>query len=236
MMDKGEFLSLIKNQLIVSSQAYPGDSLYGSDVMAKMSLAAKEGGAVAIRANGRDDIIAIKKSTKLPTIGIVKRKYKDSEVYITPTLREVTELIDSGTEVIALDATKRDRPNKSSLRDLITYIKKNSDILVMGDVSTVTEGVAAIEDGCDFVSTTLSGYTSYSRSLDGPDFTLIEELTLYPHITVIAEGKISTPEDVLHAYSKGAHSVVVGTAITRPEVITSRFVKAIKRMRTLKKS
>ncbi|RDW22198.1 N-acetylmannosamine-6-phosphate 2-epimerase [Oceanobacillus arenosus] len=227
-MKKMDFLKAVKNQLIVSCQAAPGEPLFGSTIMSKMSLAAKEGGAVAIRANGKEDIIAIRKATGLPTIGIIKREYENSGVYITPTLTEVQELIESGTEVIALDATRRIRPNNVSLEELIAYIKKNSHCLIMGDVSTAAEGKYAIEAGCDFVSTTLSGYTPYSRQLIEADFELIKELSTDSNIIILAEGRINSPEDASKAIKFGAYSVVVGTSITRPTVVTKRFVDKMK--------
>jgi N-acylglucosamine-6-phosphate 2-epimerase len=225
-MKKEEFLDLIKHQLIVSSQAYPGDPLFGADMMAKMSVAAKEGGAAAIRANGKEDIIAIKKAANLPVIGIIKQDYDNSDIYITPTLKEVNELLEAGAEVIALDATQRKRPGGVTLEELIRYVRSRSDCLIMGDISTAAEGAAAMKAGCDFISTTLSGYTPYSRQSTEVDFDLINDLA--KEFTVIAEGKIHTPEQAAEAFTHGAHAVVVGTAITRPEVITSRFVAKIK--------
>lgn len=227
-MDKELFLRTIKNQLIVSAQAYPGEPLYGAETMARMSLAAKNGGAVAIRANGKEDIIAIKKATSLPTIGIVKQTYPDSDVYITPTLKEVQELIESGTDVIALDATNRKRPGGISLAELVDYIKDNSDALIMGDISVASEGLEAMRCGCDIVSTTLSGYTDYSSQKDGPDFELIKELAKMEDLIVIAEGKIRNPAELLQVFEIGAFSAVVGTAITRPENITAEFVGQLK--------
>ncbi|XXM71464.1 N-acetylmannosamine-6-phosphate 2-epimerase [Lysinibacillus sphaericus] len=225
-MKREEFLDHIKHKLIVSCQAYPGDPLFGADMMATMSTAAKEGGAAAIRANGRGDIIAIKKAVDLPVIGIVKRDYKDSCVYITPTVKEVDELLGTGVDVIALDATGRKRPGGVTLKELTDYIRKRSGCLIMGDISTAAEGEAAMKAGCDFISTTLSGYTPYSRQSADVDFSLIKELA--EDFTVIAEGKIQTPEQAAEAFNYGAHAVVVGTAITRPEVITSRFASKIK--------
>jgi N-acylglucosamine-6-phosphate 2-epimerase len=225
-MKKEEFLDHIKHKLIVSCQAYPGDPLFGADMMARMSAAAKEGGAAAIRANGRDDITAIKKAVDLPVIGIVKRDYDDSCVYITPSVKEVDELLATGVDVIALDATQRKRPEGVTLEELTDYIRKRSGCLIMGDISTEAEGKAAMEAGCDFISTTLSGYTPYSRQSPEVDFDLVNELA--EEFTVIAEGKIQTPEQAAEAFKYGAHAVVVGTAITRPEVISSRFAAKIK--------
>jgi N-acylglucosamine-6-phosphate 2-epimerase len=226
-MEKEAFLQIIKGKLIVSCQALEDEPLHGSNYMAKMSLAAKQGGAVAIRANGKEDIIAIREETGLPTIGIVKRVYSNSDVYITPTLKEVKELIESGTDVITLDATSRKRPNGITLGELITFIRKNGNCLIMGDVSTVDEGRNAVLEGCDLISTTMSGYTPYSRQLNGPDFELIKELSSSVHVPVIAEGRISTPKEAVNALLCGAYSVVVGSAITRPQEITKRFSKQI---------
>lgn len=227
LMEKETFLKIIKGKLIVSSQALEDEPLHGPEFMAKMSLAAKYGGAVAIRANGKADIMAIRKETGLPTIGIVKRVYSDSDVYITPTFKEVRELIESGTDVITLDATARKRPKGITFSELVSFIRKNSNCLIMGDVSTVEEGKNAVFEGCDLISTTMSGYTSYSRHLNGPDFELIKELSSSIDVPVIAEGRISTPEDAVKALLCGSYSVVVGTAITRPQEITKWFVEKI---------
>lgn len=229
-MNKDDFLKHIKNKLIVSCQADEGEPLRCSETMAKMSLSVKRGGAVAIRANGKEDILAIRRATGLPTIGIIKRIYEDSDVFITPTIKEVQELIESGAEVVTLDATNRERPNGETLEDLIKYIKKHSNSLIMGDISTESEGVNAIKAGCDFVSTTLSGYTPYSSQSKNADFKLIENLSKKHGITVIAEGKINSPDDAQKAYECGAHSVVVGTAITRPNIITQWFVEKIEQI------
>lgn len=231
-MEKHEFLEIIKGRLIVSCQALEDEPLHGSEIMAKMGLAAKMGGAAAIRANGKEDILAIRKATCLPAIGIIKRVYPDSDIFITPTLREVVELIESGAEVITLDATARPRPNGILFSELVSFIRENSKSLIMADVSTVNEGIEAVEQGCDLISTTLSGYTPYSPQLTGPDFSLIKELSAKCKVPVIAEGRISTPEEAIEAFRNGAYSVVVGTAITRPQEITKRFVEELKKVRT----
>ncbi|MFT4416485.1 N-acetylmannosamine-6-phosphate 2-epimerase [Fredinandcohnia humi] len=229
-MEKQKFLDLIKGQLIVSCQALEDEPLHGSSYMAKMSLAAKMGGAVAIRANGKEDIIAIRNATGLPTIGIVKRDYPDSDIFITPTLKEVSELIEAGTDVITLDATLRERPGGTSFQEMVCFIRENCSSLIMADVSTIEEGIAAVAEGCDLISTTLSGYTPYSPQIDEPDFDLIKKLASRCHVPVIAEGRISTPDEAIEAFKNGAHSVVVGTAITRPQVLTKRFVEKMKRV------
>ncbi|MPQ42669.1 N-acetylmannosamine-6-phosphate 2-epimerase [Clostridium tarantellae] len=220
-------LNKIKGKLIVSCQALEDEPLHSSFVMGKMAQAAKEGGAVAIRAQGVEDIIEIKKITKLPVIGIIKKNYNDSSIYITPTKKEVDELLATKCEMIALDCTNRERPNKESLKDLIDYIHEHN-VLVMADISTFEEGVQAEKLGADCVSTTLSGYTDYSKKLEGPDLTLISELKETLKIPVIGEGRINTPEELLQAFNSGAYSCVVGGAITRPQLITKKFTNIIK--------
>lgn len=230
-MQSGDvFFDKIKGKLIVSSQALESEPLYGSEIMAKMARAAAVGGAAAIRANGAIDIREIKKEVDLPIIGLVKRDYPDSDVYITATKKEVDELLEVGVSVVALDATFQVRPNGETLETLIRYIKENGT-RVMADISTLEEGKQACSLGVDCVSTTLSGYTKYSRQSHEPDFKLIEELAQKVNIPVIAEGKISTPEDARRALELGAHAVVVGSAITRPQLITEGFVKAISKIR-----
>ena len=195
--------------------------------MGRMALAAKEGGAKAIRAQGINDIKEIKKVTNMPIIGLIKKLYSDSDIYITATMKEVKELVHSKCcEMIALDLTHRKRPNGENVKDLIKYIHDNN-ILVMADISTYEEGIDAERLGVDCVSTTLSGYTSYSRKEKGPDLDLVKRLSNDLKIPVIAEGRIHSPEDLKRAYKCGAYSAVVGGAITRPKEITERFVEEI---------
>lgn len=220
-------LKSIYKGLIVSCQALDNEPLHSSFIMGRMALAAKEGGAQGIRAQGAEDILEIKRVVDLPVIGIIKRSYQDSEIYITPTKKEVEELISTGCEMIALDATKRKRPNGEKLIDLLKLIHE-ANVLAMADCSTYEECLNAQELGFDVVSTTLCGYTSYSKNESGPNFELIGQLVQDLHIPVIAEGKINSPEDLKAVFDLGVYSAVVGGAITRPQQITKRFVSAIK--------
>ncbi|MGD6870975.1 N-acetylmannosamine-6-phosphate 2-epimerase [Sutcliffiella horikoshii] len=227
-MTKKQIFQQIKGKLIVSCQALENEPLHGSEVMAKMAKAAYIGGASGIRANGLEDIKAIKQAVALPIIGLVKRDYPDSEVYITATKKEVDELIEAGVDIIALDATNRTRPNSETLETLVAYIKANN-ILVMADISTFEEGKCAAELGVDCVSTTMSGYTAYSPQKQEPDFYLLKKLVKELSIPVFAEGRISTPEEAKRALDLGAFSVVVGSAITRPQEITKNFAKVFEK-------
>ncbi|MGL5649736.1 MAG: N-acetylmannosamine-6-phosphate 2-epimerase [Clostridium sp.] len=219
-------LKSLEGKLIVSCQALKDEPLHSSYIMTRMAIAAKEGGASGIRAQGIEDIEEIKKVIDMPIIGIIKKKYEDSEIYITPTKKEVEELIKTKCEIIALDMTERKRPNNENVKDLIELIKKNNRI-VMADISTLDEGIEAERLGVDCVSTTLAGYTNYSEFIDGPNYKLIEELSKILKIPVIAEGKIHYPEQLKRVLKNGAFCAVVGGAITRPQEITERFVKEI---------
>lgn len=217
----------LKGKLIVSCQALEDEPLHSSFIMGRMALAAKLGGASAIRAQGVDDINEIKKVTGLPVIGIIKRNYRDSEIYITPTKKEIDELLITSCEMIALDATDRKRPGNESLEFLVEYIHSHNR-LVMADCSNHREAAYAQEIGCDCVSTTLCGYTSYSENYEGPNLLLISALAKDLYIPVIAEGKINTPSDLRDVLDAGAYCAVVGGAITRPLQITKKFTSVLR--------
>src|SRR5690625_155812 len=226
-MKKNNLIQQHKGGLILSCQAWEDDALYSPATMAKVAKAAHMGGAAAIRANSVVDIQAIKQTVNLPIIGIIKEEYPDSEVFITPTKKEIEQLIDVGVEIIAIDATARKRPNNEQLEDLIQLIKESGKY-IMADISTYEEGMLAIEYGTDCLSTTLSGYTNYSPQIEAPDYKLIKKLVEYSPVPVFAEGRISTPEQARKLLDLRAHAVVVGSAITRPQIITKRFVDIIK--------
>lgn len=227
-MDKNEVLEKIKHGLIVSCQALSTEPLHSSFIMGRMALAAYQGGAVGIRANTPNDIEEIKKVVNLPVIGLYKVNYDDSEIYITPTMEEVDALVKAGPEIIALDATKRLRPQKKTLAEFFREVKaKYPDQLFMADTSCYEEGVAAKELGFDIVGTTMSGYTEYTKDVQLPNYELIEKYVKNLEMPVIAEGGIGTPEELKKALELGVWAAVVGTAITRPKDITERFVSSI---------
>ncbi|MBO0601670.1 N-acetylmannosamine-6-phosphate 2-epimerase [Sporosarcina sp. E16_3] len=224
-------LNKIKNGLVASCQALEDEPLHSSFIMAKLALAADLGGAAGIRANSLRDIQAIKKEVSLPVVGIVKRDYPDSDVFITATKKEVDELIKSGCEMIAMDATLRQRPNGEQLKDIVDYLKTNHPhIQLMADISTLEDALEAERLGFDCVSTTLYGYTKETSGckLYENDFEFIKIVLNNIRIPVIAEGNILTPEMAKVVISLGAYSVVVGGAISRPQQITRRFVDEIK--------
>lgn len=226
-----EKVSSLKGKLIVSCQALPHEPLHSSFIMGRMALAAKEGGAYGIRANTKEDIKEIQSQVDLPVIGIVKRDYEDSNVYITPTIKEVEELMEVKPEIIAIDATCNLRPGNQTLDVFFQELKeKYPNQLWMADCATVEEAIHADELGFDFIGTTLVGYTEQSKGLkiEEHDFRIIREIIAKVKHPVIAEGNINTPEKVKRVVELGAFSVVVGSIITRPQVITKSFADALR--------
>lgn len=229
-MTNEEILEQIKGKLIVSCQALETEPLYDSYIMSKMAWAAYLGGAAGIRANTVVDIKAIKEKVDLPVIGIIKQVYDDSDVYITPTEKEVDALVEIGCEIIAVDATDRLRPNGVTFEEFFTKIRaKYPNQLFMADTSCFEEGKKAEELGCDLIGTTMAGYTPYTKGTSLPDFTLMERYVNELHSPVIAEGGIWVPEQLKKAIDTGVHAAVVGTAITRPMDITKHFISALEK-------
>lgn len=224
------YLEALKGHLIVSCQALPHEPLHSSFIMGRMALAAKEGGAKGIRANTKEDILEIKKNVDLPVIGIVKRDYDDSKVYITPTMKEIDELMEVKPEIIAVDATSDLRPNGVTIDEFYKEIRlKYPEQLLMADCSTVEEALHADELGFDFIGTTLVGYTEQSKGMkiEENDFEIIRTILEKSSHKVIAEGNINTPEKAKRVIELGCYSVVVGSIITRPQLITKSFAEAI---------
>lgn len=228
MITETNIFDKIKRKLVVSCQALPEEPLHSPYIMGRMAYAAYLGGAAGIRANSVADIQEIKKTVDLPIIGIIKQVYDGSDVFITPTLREIEALYREGVDMIAIDATNRVRPDGSTIAELFPTIRqKYKDQLFMADCSTYEEGVQAAELGFDCVGTTLSGYTKATAGRSLPDFALAEKLVAVLPVPVIAEGGISSPQELKTMFDIGIYSAVVGSAITRPMEITKRFVQAV---------
>lgn len=212
-----------EHSLIVSCQADAGSPFNAPHFIRAFAQAAVRSGAAGLRLEGVANLAAVRGDTNLPIIGLIKRRVAGSEVYITPDLSDVIALDAAGADLIAFDATLRERP--VSVERLVQEIHARSR-LALADISSVAEAEAALAAGADFVSTTLSGYTSYSPKQDGPDLKLIADLAAIG-VRPLAEGRIRNPDEAREALRCGAYAVVVGSAITRPEVIAASFVAAL---------
>ena len=223
-------IKALKGQLIVSCQALPQEPLHSSFIMGRMARAAKEGGAAGIRANTKEDIKEIQEGTGLPIIGIVKRDYPDSAVYITPTMKEIEELMEVKPEIVAIDATGALRPGNVTLADFFHQIKeKYPEQKLMADCSTIEEALFADELGFDFIGTTMVGYTPQSKGLkiEENDFEILRTILKKVKHPVIAEGNVNSPEKAKRVIELGSYAVVVGSSITRPQLITKGYAEAV---------
>lgn len=222
-------LEEVKGKLIVSCQALPEEPLHSSYIMGRMAYAAYVGGGSGIRANTVADIQEIKKNVNLPIIGIIKQQYGDNNVYITPTMKEIDALMAEEVDIIAIDGTKRERPDGKTLEELMREVKsKYPNQIFMADISCAEEAVECEKLGFDIVGTTLVGYTEYTKGND--PITELEKVVKAVKIPVIGEGNLDTPEKARKALEKGAYAVVVGGAITRPQQITKKFVTEIEKI------
>jgi len=230
MKSKEEIFESIKNEVIVSCQALPEEPLHSSFIMGRMAYAAFLGGAKGIRANSVEDIKEMKKTVNLPIIGIIKKVYGDCPVFITPTMVEIDALCEVGVEIIALDATTRIRPDGKTIREVFPEIqKKYPNQVFMADCSSYEDAMIAAELGFDCLGSTLAGYTEETKERELPDIKLIRRMVTDFQLPVIAEGGISTPEELKEVFEQGVHAAVVGSAITRPMEITKRFIDAVKK-------
>ena len=229
-MTHEEIFKQIKGGLIVSCQALEHEPLYTKEggIMPLMAKAAAMRGAVGIRANTVRDITQIKEVVDLPVIGIIKKDYPGTPMYITVTMKEVDELVACGVDILAVQGTSALRPDGMTAPDFIREVKKKyPNQLVMADIATYEEAMACAEAGADFVGTTMRGYTPETKGIDDIDFAFVQELAQKCPAKVIAEGHIHYPEQAVKALEAGAFALVVGGAITRPAEITARFTAAI---------
>lgn len=218
----------IEGGLIVSCQAYPGEPMRDPDTMTRIAQAVVTGGACAVRAQGIDDLRAMRPVLSVPLIGL----WKDGKdgVFITPSVEHALAVARTGAEVVAIDGTRRARPDGSSFADACAAVHEHG-ALVMADCATLADGVAAAAAGADLVGTTLAGYTPDRAKTPGPDLEVLADLVRELDVPVVAEGRIHTPADAAAALAAGAHAVVVGTAITHPTTITSWFAAAVRKDR-----
>lgn len=228
MITREALVGQIRGTLIVSCQAADGHPLRDTPTIVRLARAAVLGGASAIRCGGYGgiaDVAAVCAAVPVPVIGLTKQG--DTGVYITPSVASALEVARAGAAVVAIDATDRRRPDGSSFADAVAAVHA-AGALVMADISTLAEGIAAHRTGADLISTTLSGYVPGSPRLDGPDLELVRALrATLPDAVITAEGRYRTPEEAAAGRLAGADAVIVGTAITDPAWITSRFQAAV---------
>lgn len=230
-MTTQNLLDRLKGGLVVSCQALPGEPLHTEvgGVMPLMAEAARRAGAVGIRSESARDVRQIKAAVDLPVIGLIKKQYPPFEPYITVTMDEVDALVEAGADIVALECTFRERADGLSAGEFLGQVKqKYPDLVLMADIATYEEGIAAALAGADVVGTTLSGYTPQSQSAPSPNYDLVEQLVRDAAAPVIAEGRIRTPEQARTMLDAGAFCVVVGGAITRPLEIATDFVNALR--------
>ena len=224
---KKAILESMKGGLIVSCQVQHDDPVYSMDFVVKMAKAAQWGGAVGIRANSPDQISEIRKNVELPIIGLYKIWHDDTDVFITPTLEAAKQVWEAGAEIIALDCTAQINHEGRPAYELLPIVKKEiPEAVIFADVSNYEEAKRAVELGADIVGPTLYGYTAETKDIEQPDLREFARMCrdFGDEVCMIMEGHVYTPEDAMKCIYLGAHSVVVGSAITRPHLITKRFV------------
>lgn len=224
------FLKQTQGKLIVSCQALEDEPLHSSFIMARMARAAGQANAAGIRANSVVDIQAIQDEVSLPIIGIIKRDYDDSPVYITPTMKEMRAVAATGVAVVATDCTNRPHPQETNLGAMVKKCHMEfPETLVMADTGSIEDVRVANELGFDLIGTTMHGYTPKTTGLNiaDNDFEYLKEVLQVANVPVICEGKIDSPAKARRAIDLGAHAVVVGGAITRPQQITKKFTDAL---------
>lgn len=227
MKTKQELIDSLKGGLIVSCQVQPDEPVFSEEFVVKMALAAKWGGAVGLRANDPEQIRAIKKNVDLPLIGLWKIWYDNSDVFITPTLDAAKAVWEAGAEIIALDCTSQITPEGKPAYELLPMLRKEiPEAIIFADVSTYEEAARAVDMGAEIVGPTLYGYTAATRHIEEPDWRAFARMCrdFKDKTALIMEGHLYTPEDAMKCLYLGAHAAVVGSAITRPHLITKRFV------------
>lgn len=226
-MSPEEFLSTVQGRLIVSAQAYPGEPMRNPQAMAQMAASAVAGGAAAVRVQGLADIQFTRSAVEVPVIGLWKDGHEG--VFITPTAHHALAVASAGAHVVAIDGTRRPRPDGLTLEQTIARVHAETPALVMADCGSFDDAAAAVDAGADLIGTTLAGYTGERPKTDGPDLELLAAIAGADlGRPLVAEGRIHTPTQARAALDAGALAVVVGTAITHPSSITGWFDDALR--------
>lgn len=220
-------LQALRGKLIVSAQAYPGEPMRTPSTMAQVAASAVIGGAAAVRVQGLADVQFTRSAVEVPVIGLWKDGHDG--VFITPTARHALAVANAGAHIVAIDGTRRERPDGLTLKATIDMVHEQSHALVMADCGSLADALNAAEAGADLIGTTLAGYTGEREKTAGPDLDLLAAINMAGlGIPLIAEGRIHTPAQARAALDMGAFAVVVGTAITHPASITGWFDAAMR--------
>ena len=234
---KQKILSQLKHGIIVSCQMEKHAPCYSDEIVELMAKATLWGGAVGLRLNGIENIKKIRSFTEVPIIGLVKVFREDSEVFMTPSMQYVDAVIEAGANIVAIDGTSR-LIDGVPANHIIKEIKnKYSEILVFADVRNIEDALESIKLGADIVAPTFYRFDKNAKSTDLPDWEMFAHMcqVVKDRAIVMMEGKVWSPDDAIKAFHYGAYSVVVGSAITRPHLITQRFVDHVKGFPTKRK-
>jgi putative N-acetylmannosamine-6-phosphate epimerase len=221
-----KILLAIKAKLIVSCQASSGDPLNDLDTLSRMAASVLRGGPGGLRAEGPQCVAAFRQLTPLPIIGLVKTTDRKEEVYITPTFAMAKSVCDAGANIAALDCTHRRLSESEPWPEIIARVHSEFGGVVCADIATIDDALLAQAAGADIVATTLRGYTDDTNQIRWLDWPFVEMLVSALSVPIILEGHVTSPDEVRRALKLGVHAVVVGSAITRPQTITERFVAA----------
>jgi N-acylglucosamine-6-phosphate 2-epimerase len=226
-MVSSEFSAIkaIHRGLVVSCQAPTDSPLHEPSVIAAIAQAASNQGAVGIRIDTPTHIQAVRKRVTVPIIGLWKRPFDSSEVYITPQFIHAQAIADAGADIIAVDGTSRPRPDGETLSDLIKKIHDRLNTPVMADIDTLESAMAAVEAGADLIGTTLYGYTPQTQNFTPPGWDLLSQIVHRLDCPALCEGGVASPLMARNALDLGAYAVVVGTAITGIDAQVKAYVE-----------
>ena len=220
-------IEALRHQLVVSCQAGPDNPLNAPHFIAALAKAAEMGGAAGLRVDRPENVAAVRAVSRLPIFGIHKIHTPGLDVYITPTYASAEAVVKAGADLLAVDATGRPRPGGETFAEIVRKVHERLNVPVMADVGTIEQGLQALDDGADLIATTLSNSAPFGKPQDGPGLHIVRALVRVTDRPIIVEGQVWTTDDLRACFEAEAYAVVIGSAITAPQLITQRFVQAI---------
>ena len=220
-------IEALRHGLVASCQASEDSPLNTPPIIAALAKSAEMGGAIGFRIDYPQNVAAVRAISPLPIIGINKIYTRGYQIYITPTYTSAEVVVQAGADLVAIQATGQPRPGGETFESIVRQIHANLQVPVMADVATTDQGIQAIEQGADLVATTMATSEPYGKPEDGPALHIVRDLVRRTNIPVVVEGQIWTVENVRACFEAGAYAIVIGSAITAPQLITRRFVQAI---------